>query len=647
MGKLDSYSRIKELVKLLNNYTKLYDEGRPAITDKEWDNLYFELVNLERDYPQWILPESPTQKIDYQVVNGLNKVKHSHPMLSLAKTKSVEELIDFIDKKPSAGAVIMLKLDGLTCSLTYEGGRLVRAETRGNGEVGEDVTHNALVVKTIPKRINYLEKLTVDGEIICLKEDFAPFSEEYANPRNFAAGSIRLLDSSECAKRNLTFVAWDCIEKVGDTLVEKLAFLRTLGFVDVPWTTISGSDKIIEDNMDYLTSVFCDYPIDGFVIKYDNVDYYNSLGNTAHHFNGGIAFKMYDEMYYTSLRDIQYDVSRLGVLTPVAVFDEVEIEGSIVSRASLSNLSIMEETLGPHPYIGQLIAVSKRNQVIPKVEWADKTNLEKTKKIHIPSVCPVCGKPVEKINDGLLLFCPNPQCDRKLINQLDHIFGRKALDIRGLSKQTFEKLIDWGWINRPADVFELEKHKNNWYDKTGFGKKSVDNILAAIEKGRHQTLEKFIVAIGIPGIGTTQAKEICKVASSYGEFRQCSKADFLKIDGFGPQRAGAIETFNYTDADEMVKYLIFEKNNDKIIVENEKKADGKTFVVTGSLNHWPNRDALKSYIEEIGGKVVGSVSKNTNYLINNDINSSSSKNRRAKELNIPILNEEDFLQKFS
>ena len=660
MGKIDIYSRINYLVNTLNKYTKLYDEGHPAISDKEWDDLYFELVNLERDWPQWILPNSPTQKVNYEVVNQLNKVHHNHPMLSLAKTKSIKEIQDFIDKNPFAGAIAMLKLDGLTCSLTYQDGHLVKAETRGNGEVGEDVTHNAKVIKNIPKRIDFTDELIVDGEIVCLEKDFEPFIKDYMNPRNFASGSIRLLDSKECARRNLSFVAWDCISPKKDTLAEEFSFLFSLGFDVVPWCAISDSDDIEKDIINWLMESFTQYPKDGIVFKYDSVPYYNSLGNTAHHFNGGIAYKFYDDVYDTFLVNLGYDVSRNGVLTPVAIFDPVEIDGSIVNRASLHNLSIIRKLFTTHwvnyagenchyvqMYYGQKLKVSKRNQIIPQIEWADtdyKCNQidgNAFRPIHIIDKCPICGSELEIKND--VLYCPNSQCSGRIINRLDHFFGKKGLDIKGLSINTFDKLLDWGWINEPVDVFNLAEHRDEWIKKPGFGVKSVDNILAAIEEGRHQTLEKFIVAIGIPGIGTAQAKMICSAICSYEGFKTYTYWDTL--DGFGPVRAAAINNFNFEEADKVYSHLIFEKNNDKIPLENEdKKLDGKIFVITGSVNHYKNRDELKTAIEQKGGRVVGSVSKNTNYLINNDNTSTTAKNVKAKELGIPIITEEEFLK---
>ena len=639
MGKIDIYSRINYLVDTLNKYTKLYDEGHPAISDKEWDDLYFELKELEKQQPQWIRADSPTQRVNYEIVNRLNKVYHNHPMLSLAKTKSLKEIQGFIDKNPSAGAIAMLKLDGLTCSLKYQNGYLVQAETRGNGEIGEDVTHNAKVIKNIPKRIDFTDELIVDGEIVCLEKDFEPFIKDYMNPRNFASGSIRLLDSKECARRNLSFVAWDCISPKKDTLAEEFSFLFSLGFDVVPWCAISGSDDIEKDTIDWLMKNFTQYPKDGIVFKYDSVPYYNSLGNTAHHFNGGLAYKFYDETTSSYLLDIDYDVSRNGILTPVAVFEPIEIDGSEVSRASLHNLAIMKQTLGT-PYEGEQIEVSKRNQIIPQIEWADKDNIDHHKVFITPKVCPICGGETKIIDD--VLYCTNPQCSGRLINRLDHMFGKKGLDIKGLSINTFDKLLDWGWINEPADVFNLKEHRAEWINKPGFGVKSVDNILEAIEKGRNQTLEKFIVAIGIHGIGTVQAKMICSAICSYEGFKTYTYWDTL--DGFGPVRATAINNFNFEEADRVYPHLIFKEKNDKIVIENKGGISDKTFVITGSVHQYKNRDELKAFIESLGGRVASSVSKNTDYLINNDNTSTTAKNVKAKELGIPILTEEDFIE---
>ena len=366
MEKIDAYAKIKFLVEELNRLTELYDKGTPEISDKEWDDMYFELAALEHEIG-YILPNSPTQKVNYTVVNELQKVQHNHPMLSLDKTKDIEEIKSFVGNKDW---IAMLKMDGLTCSLLYESGRLVRAETRGDGEIGEDITHNAMVIPSIPKRIPYTDRLVVDGEIICKLDDFKEFEGEYKNSRNFASGSIRLLDSNECAKRKLTFVAWDVIGKPkSNSLCAALAWLRNLSFTVVP--LLRGSYHSIEDTM-CLKQIAEDYsyPIDGLVFKLDNPIEYELMGRTDHHFCGGLAYKFYDELYETKLIDIEWTMGKTGVLTPTAVFEPVEIDGSVVERASLSNISIMKQTLGDSPFVGQAIKVTKRNCIIPKIEMA-------------------------------------------------------------------------------------------------------------------------------------------------------------------------------------------------------------------------------------------------------------------------------------
>ena len=366
-------NRIKELINELNYHTKLYDQGTPVISDLEWDAMYFELFNLE-NLTGFYLPDSPTQRINYNVVNDLKKVKHNHPMLSLQKTQSIDEINAFISNKEY---IIMLKVDGLTCSLGYEDGKLISAETRGDGEVGEDILHNAYVVKNIPKKIAYKGKLTIDGEIICKTHHFEKFSDEYKNPRNFASGSIRLLNSKECAERNLSFIAWDMFnhidEEVNATLSQKLCCLIKLGFETVDFDTV---EKFNENTIKIMKRAAADQyiPIDGLVVKYNDCKYYDSLGRTEHHFRGGMAFKFYDETYETHLENIEWSLGRTGQITPIALFKTINIDGTDISRASLSNLSVMEETLGKHPFEGQIIEVSKRNQIIPKIERAKDEN---------------------------------------------------------------------------------------------------------------------------------------------------------------------------------------------------------------------------------------------------------------------------------
>ena len=360
-------------IKCLNEWTKAYDEGHPMVSDKEWDDWYFEIVEYEKAYPHCISPDSPTQIIHFEEVSELKKVKHNHPMLSLNKTKDIEEVKSFIGNHPY---VTMAKMDGLTCSLHYESGKLVSAETRGNGEVGEDITHNAMIIPSIPKRITYKESLTIDGEIICTYTDFENWKEEYKNPRNFAAGSIRLLNSKECANRKLTFIAWDIINDIKvNFLATKLSTLEGLGFLVVPYFAgliKEGHIDNIEQEIQDIKTISSDYPIDGIVIKYDDIKEYEALGRTDHHFKGGLAYKFYDEEYETKLINIEWSMGRTGVLTPVAIFEPIDIDGSTVERASLHNVSVMRETLGEKPFQGQKLKVAKMNMIIPQIVWAER-----------------------------------------------------------------------------------------------------------------------------------------------------------------------------------------------------------------------------------------------------------------------------------
>lgn len=636
-------SKIRELIDKLNYYTKKYDEGNPEISDKEWDDLYFELQQLERQTKTYF-EDSPTQKVNFQVVNKLKKVEHNHPMLSLNKTKSVEEVKDFIKCNDY---ISMAKMDGLTCSLHYSGGRLISAETRGNGLVGEDVLHNVLQVKNVPKRINFQDDLVVDGEIICTYEDFKDFEAEYKNPRNFASGSIRLLDSKESSMRRLSFVAWDCIYGLEDlpTLTKKLMKLMELGFVAVPF--MSG-EYGIEDTIATIQEIAKEngYPIDGIVYKFDDVKEYTAAGKTDHHFKGGLAYKFYDEEYETILRDVEWTMGRTGVLTPVAILQPIEIDGSEVSRASLHNISVMDE-LGIR-YQDTKVLVYKANMIIPQISKVLPYEGKVASLITPPAICPICGEPTEirKNDDVRVLYCTNPNCEGKIINKLDHFFGKKGLDAKGLSKATFEKLLDWGWIKDIKDVFRLKDYKFEWEQMQGFGEKSVAKALQAIEDCKHCSLEAVISAAGIPLIGRTVAKDLCKRFSSYDEFREAveNDFDFTSFGGYGYEMHKAISDFDYKELDFIVNnYLEIEENKKE---DKELKLKDITFCVTGKVHIWKNRDDLSAFIESLGGKVTGSVSKNTNYLINNDINSTSAKNKKAQELGIPILSEEDFQKIF-
>ena len=644
---------MENLVAELNKATVAYDKGEPIMSDKEWDDLYFELQSLEKKYGQ-SLENSPTRKIYFEKVSELKKVKHSHPMLSLDKTKDIDVIKSFFGDKDR---IAMCKMDGLTCSLTYENGKLISAETRGDGVVGEDITHNALVIPSIPNRIKYSERLVIDGEIICTYHDFENFKDEYKNPRNFASGSIRLLDSKECANRKLTFVAWDVIEGMsGKLLTENLQELNKLGFNIVP-ITVSDTVEVQIDTIKDFAKIF-GYPIDGVVFKFNDIEYGKSLGATDHHFKNAIAYKFYDEEYETRLITIHWTMGRTGVLTPVAVFEPIEIDGTIVERASLHNYSIMREVLGSCAYVGQKIKVYKANQIIPQISDAVKFDYG-TVVSHggvsandEPECCPICGGGTEIIKsaDGIMnMYCSNPNCEGKLINRIDHYCSKKGLDIKGLSKATLEKLIDWGWISNIQDIYNLKDIKEEWISKPGFGVKSVNNILSAIEESKKCKLENFISAIGIPLIGKTVSKELVKYINNYDDFKEKIKNnyDFSDIEGFGPAMNKAIHDFDYTSADAIYyTYLTIEQPQKEEITEGGSSLEGMTFVITGKLKSFKNRDELKAVIESKGGKVAGSVSKNTNYLINNDNLSTTAKNKKAQELGIPIITEETFKQKF-
>ena len=646
------------LIKKLNKATVAYDEGHPIMTDKEWDDLYFKLKEWE-EKTGIVFPDSPTQTIHFEKVSELKKVKHNHLMLSLDKTKDIKEVLDFVKNNPW---IAMAKMDGLTCSLRYLHGELVSAETRGDGFIGEDVTHNAKVISSIPQKINYTDELIVDGEIICTYKDFKPFEKIYKNPRNFASGSIRLLDSKECQKRHLTFVAWDsfCDNKIYDeylnipyniqiTLSLKLQVLQDLGFtvvphlVDVEEWSVEDAISIIRDKYHTI------YPIDGVVVKYNDIDDYDAAGRTEHHFKGGLAYKFYDEVYETKVKDIEWTMGRTGQLTPVLIYDDIEIDGSICNRASLHNISIMTQLMGG-AYPGQSVFIYKANQIIPQVKSAQEDNPNHISSIDIPKICPYCGEPTEirKDIDSEVLYCTNPQCGGKLINKLDHFCGKKGLDIKGLSKATFEKLIDWGWINNIEDVFTLATHRNEWINKTGFGTKSVDKILTSIEEHKHTTLNAFISAIGIPFIGKTVAADLAKEFKTYEDFRNAvrnKKYHFYDLPNFGIEMDNFLKIFDYSEADRIFKLLFIEApvvNN----IQINNNLSGKIIVITGKLTKFKNRAELKSIIENHGGKVTDSISAKTNILINNDINSTSAKNKAAKARNIPIMTEEDFIRSY-
>lgn len=632
---------IREIIDFLNARTAEYNAGNPTISDEEWDAKYFQLQELEEKTGHRF-PDSPTQHIEYQIMDKLNKFTHKIPMRSLAKTKSVEE----VDKYFGDDYVGMVKMDGLSVSLTYKEGRLVSAATRGNGEVGEDITHNARVISNIPQTINAELEVIVNGEIICPIDVFEEnFALDYKNPRNFAAGSIRLLNSKECDARKLKFVAWDCVYGTNfDTLVERLSLLSLLGFDVAPWRKKLLNTQFVIDWLK-IEADKNKYPLDGIVFRFDNIAHGDSLGNTTHHPNHSLAFKFVDESVETYLRNIEYEPSRNGVLTPIAVFEPVELEGSIVSRASLHNLSIMEELNHGYSEVGDVLEIVKSNQIIPQViSWKHSVH-EITISIKVPEVCPMCGATLEiKTSDSGVktLICPNEKCICRLINQLDHFCGKKGLDIKGLSKATLEKLIDWGWINSRLDIFHLAAHKAEWIKKPGFGEKSVSNILNAIESAKNTTLAQFIASLGIPLVGTTVSKFLEKKCVTYSQFRDDVLNDmfsFADWEGIGPEINHALKTFDYTEADAIYEQIkVYYIKADLI---NFTDLEGKRFAITGNIAY--GRSKLSELIEKHGGTVTSSVSRKTDYLIANQPEDST-KYKNAIAYGTKILTEDEVLK---
>lgn len=655
---LSNLDLIKDYIDKLNKWTEAYDCGEPIVSDKEWDDVYFKLQKLEKK-TNIHLSNSPTNCVYFNAVSKLKKVEHNHPMLSLDKTKDVADVLKFINNKE---VIAMLKMDGLTCSLRYVNGKLVGAETRGNGVVGEDILHNAITIWNIPKIIPYKEELIVDGEIICKTDIFeSSFFALYKNPRNYAAGAIRRLDARENEDAGLSFVAWDLIKGIPaktETLGNKLDILEDIGFTTVPSCLLKegSEEKNIKNSIFLLKdlSKLFHYPIDGIVFKYNNIEYYQSLGVTNHHFRGGLAFKFYDESYETELTDIEWSLGRTGQITPVAIYKPIDIDGSSCNRASLHNISVMKDTLHGTPYKGQKIKVAKMNMIIPQIVEADfLQETEESEKnnnliITIPKVCPICGKEltIKDDNNIEVLYCTNAECDGKLSQKINHYCSKaRGLDIKGLSLMTIEKLIEWGWLNSIEDIYSLKRHKEEWIKKPGFGEKSVTNILVAIENSKICEWNIFISALGIPLISIGVSKELAKIFSNYNDFRQFIKnpnTSFASFDGFGEEMNNALKNFNYNEADRIMKLLSFKEKTNK---KNEKKLKDKIIVITGKLKTVKNRQELINLIEENGGKVSSSVTSKTSFLINNDIASQSSKNQKAKSLGIPIITEETFLKK--
>ena len=639
-------NRMKELIEILNNASRLYYQySTPIMTDFEYDKLYDELEKLEKE-TNTVLSNSPTQNVEPEAIDSLVKVEHPAPMLSLSKTKSISELASFLGNQEG---LISWKLDGLTIVLTYKDGKLSSGVTRGNGIIGEVVTENVKKFKNIPLTIPYKGTLVVRGEAVIKYSDFNKMNEEldddssqYKNPRNLCSGSVRQLDSKVTAKRNVNCIIFALIEseKKFKLKSEEFEWLKSLGFDVVEYHKVTSNN--LEEQVLYFKNEINEYdiPSDGLVLLYNDIEYGKQLGTTAKYPKNAIAFKWQDETAETKLIDVDWLVSRTGLINPVAVFEPVELEGTIVSRASLHNVSILQGlSLG----IGDTILVYKANMIIPQI--AD--NLTQSNSLAIPNKCPVCNHEARIIssNDVKYLYCMNDFCPAKLVKRLSQFTSRNAMNIEGLSDAIINKLADEGLIKTYADIYNLKRYKNDIISFEGFGEKSYDNLINSIEKSRNVKLANFIFALGIPDIGLSRAKLICKnYSNDINKIRNLTFEELSKIDGIGEIIAKEwIDTFNNEDFIKELELLLKEVNFTDTSIDNNQPLKDLIFVITGSVNNFTNRDELVEYIESYGGKVVKAISNNVNYLINNDITSTSTKNTKAKELGIKIISENDLM----
>ena len=650
---MDKIERLKELIEILNNASNVYYNSTPIMTDYEWDKLYDELKTLEKE-TKITYPDSPTQNVGYKVLDEIKEVKHNHLMLSLDKCHTEQELIDFARDK---NCILSVKADGLTTSLHYIDGQLIGAETRGNGVSGSDVLENVLNIKNVPHTIPYKYELIIDGETIIdwntfnkINENLPAGQDKYKHPRNLVSGTITMLDTNIAASRNMRFIAWRVIKGLNEkSVLLGLKEAEKLGFEIIPmWTyTNKSTDKenlsaMLSDLQDKANEL--DIPYDGAVMAYDDIEYGNSLGRTDKFFRHSISYKYEDELFETTLEDIEWNTSKTGLINPIAKFKETVIDGASVTRATLHNISYIENLqLG----IGDKIRIYKANKIIPKVH----DNLTRSNTWELPNKCPNCGGNVEVHNENgsKTLHCINDNCPAKLLGKLVHFCSKNAINIEGMSEATLQFLIDKGWIKSFHDIYKLDYHRENWKEYDGFGDKSVDKLLDAIEDSRNTTLDRFIYSLSIPQIGRSASKDIAKFFNNnYEEFKMYGTTiNYTQIDGFGESMNNSLHKWlseNHIMMKELAKEFTFkkEKNNSSSV-----DLSGKTFVITGSLTHYKNRDELVSIIESMGGKVSGSVSAKTSYLINNDTQSSSSKNQKAKQLNIPIISEQDFINMIS
>lgn len=641
--------RIKELVDTLNKAAKVYYSGTDEImSNLEYDRLYDELKALE-DETGIVLAGSPTHKVGYETLSELPKEEHERPMLSLDKTKSVEELAAFAGTHKS---LLSWKLDGLTVVVTYRDGELYKAVTRGNGYVGEVITPNAKVFVNLPAKIPYKGELVIRGEAIITYSDFERINRsieedenKYKNPRNLCSGSVRQLNNRITAERNVRLIAFALIRAdgvdFGNSRQKQFEWLKGQGFEVVEYKIVD--ETSVADAVEYFSKAITDndFPSDGLVLLYDDIAYGESLGTTAKFPRNAIAFKWADEMAITRLKCVEWSASRTGLINPVAVFEPVELEGTTVSRASVHNVSIVRELkLG----YNDEIKVYKANMIIPQIA----ENITGSATIEIPKVCPVCGglTGIKKANDTESLYCLNPDCQAKHIKRFEHFVSRNALNIDGISSQTLEKFIDRGFIKNYTDLYHLNNYEDEIVGMDGFGRKSYDNIIESVEKSRTVTLDHVIYALGIGGIGLANARLVSRHCNEDPEtVADITIEELMSIDGIGDVLAQSFrEYFDDVNNRRLYNELLAELKLQKEVRDTSSPVAGKTFVITGSVNHFTNRDELKAFIETLGGKTTGSVSAKTDYLINNDVTSNSSKNKKARELGIPVISEEEFIK---
>lgn len=643
--------RMKELIDILNRASAVYYQGKDEIMSNfEYDKLYDELVSLEKE-SGLVLAGSPTQKVGYEILSELPKQTHPSPMLSLDKTKQVNELESWLGDKEG---LLSWKMDGLTVVLTYENGQLLNAVTRGNGVVGEVITNNAKVFKKLPISIPFKGHMVLRGEAVITYSEFekinASLSEEeqYKNPRNLCSGSVRQLNNEITAKRNVELYAFTLVEAEGvdfeNSQKNKMEFMRKQGFQVVEYKLVTREN--IAETVEWFSDKVKtnDFPSDGLVLLYDDIEYGDSLGSTAKFPRNAIAFKWADEVAKTKLLEMEWSASRTGLINPVAIFEPVELEGTTVSRASVHNISIVRELkLG----IGDEIEVYKANMIIPQIA----KNLTKSDSLEIPDKCPVCGEKtvIHKENDVEVLFCENPDCLAKKIKSISLFVSRDAMNIDGMSEATIEKFIARGFLHELADLFKLERYKDEIISMEGFGEKSYEKLIKAADAAKVTTTAKFIYSLGISGIGLSNAKMICKALDNdFDKIRKVSREELIEIDGVGEVLADSFVRFfekenNNHVVDDLLKIIKIEDSESSV----QNDMEGMNFVITGSVNHFSNRGAVKELVESRGGKVTGSVTSKTKYLINNDSTSNSSKNKKAKELGVQIITEDEFIDMFS